>query len=162
MERLILKIDDVNVAKACVAFAEQLGLTVSPDTMSRITEGAYLSTGSKKYDINWIKNDAFAEKAALEADVDITDLLSGGYGYFIDSCLEAALTEDTEDTEDEISLVETNVPSNSVITALYNKVKAQRKAPSKYFLVFKNDAWVASTVSEGSYANLADAFTALN
>lgn len=159
MERLILKIDDVNVAKACVAFAEQLGLTVSPDTMSRVTLGAYLSTGSKKYDINWIKNDAFAEKAALEADVDIIPLVQGGYGYFIDSCLEAAFVEDAED---EVSLVETNTPSNDTIVALYNKVKNQRKAPSKYFLVFKNDTWVASTVSEGSYANLADAFTALN
>jgi hypothetical protein len=53
---------------------------------------------------------------------------------------------------------EENRPDNATINALFNKVKGQKKSPTKYYIVEKNGAWVASTSSDGSYGNLAELY----
>jgi hypothetical protein len=155
MERAIYHVDDLTIAQACVVFAETLGLNVEPDILSRLEEDQYLTTGSKNYDVNFIKNESFAVQKANEAGIFISSI-SEDVIDFIQSCL-VAKTESSED--DEISLVEVeNRPDNGTINALFHKVKNQKKSPAKYYIVEKNGAWVASTSSDGSYGNLAELY----
>jgi len=155
MERAIYHVDDLTIAQACVVFAETLGLNVEPDILSRLEEDQYLTTGSKNYDVNFIKNESFAIQKATEACVLISSI-SEDVIDFIQSCI-LAKAESSED--DEISLVEVeNRPDNGTINALFHKVKNQKKSPAKYYIVEKNGAWVASTSSDGSYGNLAELY----
>ena len=158
MQRTIFIIDDVNAATACVAFAEQLGLNVAPDTANGVFEGAYLTTNSKNYDVNWIKNDEFAIKKAKADDIEILPLLDH-VELFIAVCTNqyASVLE-----EDEVTLEDDNAPSEAIINALFLKVKNQKKSPAKYYLAFRNDAWVATTVADGAYSNLMDAYRSIN
>ena len=155
MERAIYYVDDLTIAQACVAFAETLGLNVEPDILSRLEEDQYLTTGSKNYDVNFIKNESFASKKATEDNLDILPITLS-VDDFIISCINAY---DDISENDEISLVEEeNRPDNATINALFNKVKGQKKSPAKYYIVEKNGAWVASTSSDGSYGNLAELY----
>ena len=154
MERAIFLVDNLTLAQACVAFAEQLGLNVEPEILSRLEENHYLTTGSKNYDVNFIKNESYASKKAEEAGIFIS-AISEDVIDFIQACI-VAKAESSED--DEISLVEENRPDNATINALFNKVKGQKKSPAKYYIVEKNGAWVASTSSDGSYGNLAELY----
>jgi hypothetical protein len=155
MERAIYHVDDLTIAQACIAFAETLGLNVEPDILSRLEKDQYLTTGSKNYDVNFIKNESFAIQKATEACVLISSI-SEDVIDFIQSCI-LAKAESSED--DEISLVEVeNRPDNGTINALFHKVKNQKKSPAKYYIVEKNGAWVASTSSDGSYGNLAELY----
>jgi hypothetical protein len=155
MERAIYHVDDLTIAQACVVFAETLGLNVEPDILSRLEEDQYLTTGSKNYDVNFIKNESFAIQKATEACVLISSI-SEDVIDFIQSCI-VVRPEANED--DEISLVEVeNRPDNGTINALFHKVKNQKKSPAKYYIVEKNGAWVASTSSDGSYGNLAELY----
>jgi hypothetical protein len=155
MERAIYYVDDLAIAQACIAFAETLGLNVEPDVLSRLEEDQYLTTGSKNYDVNFIKNEYFASQKAEEAGI-LFSSISEDVIDFIQSCL-VAKTESSED--DEVSLVEVeNRPDNGTINALFHKVKGQKKSPAKYYIVEKNGAWVASTSSDGSYGNLAELY----
>jgi hypothetical protein len=152
MEREIFLVDNLTLAQACVAFAEQLGLNVEPEILSRLENDHYLTTGSKNYDVNFIKNKSYADKKAKEAGIFIS-CISEDYIDFLQSCVVEA------ENDDEISLVEEeNRPDNATINALFNKVKGQKKSPAKYFIVEKNGAWVASTSSDGSYGNLAELY----
>jgi len=155
MKRAIYYVDDLTIAQACIAFAETLGLNVEPDVLSRLEEDQYLTTGSKNYDVNFIKNESFASKKATEDNLDILPITLS-VDDFIISCINAY---DDISEDDEISLVEEeNRPDNATINALFNKVKGQKKSPAKYYIVEKNGAWVASTSSDGSYGNLAELY----
>lgn len=154
MERAIFLVDNLTLAQACVAFAEQLGLNVEPEILSRLEENHYLTTGSKNYDVNFIKNESFAEKKAAEADIFIS-CISEDYIDFLQSCVTEA--ESMRD-EDEITLSdedEVNTPDSATISALYAKVKGQKKSPANYYITWRNDQWVATTSIEGAYGNLA-------
>lgn len=154
MERAIFLVDNLTLAQACVAFAEQLGLNVEPEILSRLEENHYLTTGSKNYDVNFIKNESFAEKKAAEADIFIS-CISEDYIDFLQSCVTES--ENKRD-EDEITLSdedEVNTPDSATISALYAKVKGQKKSPANYYITWRNDQWVATTSIEGAYGNLA-------
>lgn len=152
MERAIFYVDNLTLAQACVAFAEQIGLNVEPDLLARLEQGQYLTTASKNYDVNFIKNESFAEKKASEADIFISSI-SEDYIDFIQDCVNSH----EEASNDEILLndeVEINSPDSDTVTALYEKVKAQKKSPAKYYVTWRNDQWVATTSNEGAYGNL--------
>ena len=153
MTREIFYVDDINVAKACIAFAEQLNFSVSPN-IQNMEEGMYLTTGSKKFDVNWIRTEEFAaDKANM-----IFDLLEdGGVNDFIRNLVDA-YTPDTD--HDEVNLHEPEaelpqVPDADTICALYNKVRAQKKSPTRYHVTLKDGNWVATTTDAESYGNLA-------
>jgi hypothetical protein len=149
MERLILKVNDVTVANACISFAETLGLSTSSNIWD-IDNGNYLTTGSKNNDVDWIKNSDFAVKKANDANIDVYDLEDNVIAFII-TCFD----EYNNQNNDEVSLTEEeNIPDNDTIIALFNKVKAQKKSPSRYYVIYKNDAWIASTISDNSYGNL--------
>ena len=148
MERNVFLINDATLANACVAFAQQLGFTVTPD-IHLLSEGNYLTTGSKKYDINWIRNESFVNKKG-----DTVLDLNEDYSVFITNITETYL-DGLE--EDEVTLVdEVPTPDAATVKALFAKVKGQKKSPAKYYVTYKNDQWVATTNAEGSYGNLAD------
>lgn len=154
MERAIFLVDNLALAQACVAFAEQLGLNVEPEILSRLEEDHYLTTGSKNYDVNFIKNEEFANKKAAEADIFIS-CISEDYIDFLQSCVVEAegmkeMDEITLSDEDEV-----NTPDSATISALYAKVKGQKKSPANYYITWRNDQWVATTSLEGAYGNLA-------
>lgn len=154
MERAIFLVDNLTLAQACVAFAEQLGLNVEPEILSRLEENHYLTTGSKNYDVNFIKNESFAEKKAAEADIFIS-CISEDYIDFLQSCVTES---ENMREEDEITLSdedEVNTPDSATISALYAKVKGQKKSPANYYITWRNDQWVATTSLEGAYGNLA-------
>ena len=154
MERAIFLVDNLTLAQACVAFAEQLGLNVEPEILSRLENDHYLTTGSKNYDVNFIKNEEFADKKAEEAGIFIS-CISEDYIDFLQSCVVEA--ENMKD-EDEITLSdedEVNTPDSLTISALYAKVKGQKKSPANYYITWRNDQWVATTSLEGAYGNLA-------
>ena len=148
MERNVFLINDATFASACVAFAEQLGFTVTPD-IHLADEGNYLTTGSKKYDINWIRNESFVNKKGET----VRDLNDDFMVFILD--ITAAYLDSIE--EDEVTLEdEVSAPDTATVHALFAKVKGQKKSPTKYYVTFKNDQWVATTNAEGSYGNLAD------
>lgn len=148
MERNVFLVKNVELANACVAFAEHLGFTVTPD-IANISEGNYLTTGSKKYDINWIKNESFIAKKN-ETPLDLNE----DYSVFILNVTETYLDNLSDD---EVTLEEeVPTPDAATIKALFAKVKGQKKSPTKYYVTFKNDQWVATTNYDGSYGNLAD------
>lgn len=154
MERAIFLVDNLTLAQACVAFAEQLGLNVEPEILSRLEEDYYLTTGSKNYDVNFIKNQSFAVKKAAEADIFIS-CISENYIDFLQSCVTES---ENMREEDEITLSdedEVNTPDSATISALYAKVKGQKKSPANYYITWRNDQWVATTSIEGAYGNLA-------
>lgn len=154
MTREIFYVDDINVAKACIAFAETLGLTVASD-IHLLEEGMYLTTGSKKSDVNWIRKAEFAQK---KQDLIFSLLEDNCVGDFIGNVLEG-YTPDTD--SDEITLEEElPTPDNATICALYNKVKGQKKSPTRYHVTLKNGNWVATTSDAESYGNLAVLFVA--
>jgi hypothetical protein len=150
MTREIFYVDDINVAVACIEFAKTLGVSVS-DNIYNLEEGMYLTTGSKKFDVNWIRTAQFAEDKQPGV---ISNLLEdNGVSDFI-----AILLEDYNPESDEVTLEdEEEIPSPSadVIIALFNKVKSQKKSPKNYYVALKNDQWVATTSDDDSYGNLA-------
>lgn len=148
MTREIFYVDDINVARACIAFAEQLNCSVSPNICD-LEEGMYLTTGSKKFDVNWIRTEEFAaDKANM-----IFDLLEdSGVNDFIRNVVES-YTPDTD--HDEVNLHEPQVPDADTICALYNKVRSQKKSPTRYHVTLKDGNWVATTTDAESYGNLA-------
>jgi len=153
MERAIFYVDNLALAQACVTFAETLGLNVEDTILSRLEEGQYLTTASKNFDVNFIKNETFAVKKANEAGVGITPI-SQSFLSFIADCVDTAAENEAED---EVTLEEeVNVPDAATVAALFAKVKGQKKSPAKYYVTFKNDQWVATTNPEGSYGNLFD------
>ena len=79
MTREIFYVDDINVARACIAFAQQLNCSISPNICD-LEEGMYLTTGSDRFDINWIRREEYAaNKSSM-----IFDLLEdGGVNDFI-------------------------------------------------------------------------------
>lgn len=149
MTREIFYVDDINVANACIAFAEQLNFSVSPN-IHNMEEGMYLTTGSSKFDVNWIKTADFAN----DKQSTIFNLLEdGAFTEFISHIVEKYVP-DTDN--DEISLNdEVSTPDSDTICALYNKVRAQKKSPTRYFITLKDDNWVATTSDANSYGNLA-------
>lgn len=153
MTREIFYVDDINVAHACIAFAEQLNFSVSPN-ICNMEEGMYLTTGSDKFDINWIKNAEFAAKKSSM----IFDLLEdGGVNDFVRNLIDAYVP-DTD--HDEVNLHEPEaelpqVPDADTICALYNKVRSQKKSPTRYHVTLKDGNWVATTTDAESYGNLA-------
>ena len=153
MTREIFYVDDINVAHACIAFAEQLNFSVSPN-IENLEEGMYLTTGSKKFDVNWIRTDEFAAKESSM----IFDLLEdGGVNDFIRTMVDS-YTPDTD--HDEVNLHEPEaelpqVPDADTICALYNKVRGQKKSPTRYHVTLKDGNWVATTTDAESYGNLA-------
>ena len=153
MERAIFLVDNLTLAQSCVAFAKQLGLNVEPEILSRLEENHYLTTGSKNYDVNFIKNESFAVKKAAEADIFIS-YISEDYLDFIQSCVTES---ENMRKEDEVTLEdEDTTPDAATIRALFAKVKSQKKSPANYYVTLKNDNWVATTNSDGSYGNLAE------
>ena len=154
MERAIFLVDNLTLAQACVAFAEQLGLNVEPEILSKLEENYYLTTASKNYDVNFIKNESFAEKKANEADIFISSI-NEDYIDFIQSCV---IEANSMKEEDEILLSDEDeviTPDSTTISALHAKVKGQKKSPANYYIAWRNDQWVATTVSDGAYGNLA-------
>jgi hypothetical protein len=156
MTREIFYVDDINVAKACIAFAEQLNCSVSPNICD-LEEGMYLTTGSKKFDVNWIKTTEFAVK---KQDSIYALLEDNCVVEFISNILEG-YTPDTDN--DEVTLEEElPTPDADTICALYNKVKSQKKSPTRYHVTLKDGNWVATTTDAESYGNLAVLFVAQN
>jgi len=155
MTREIFYVDDINVAVACIEFAKTLGVSVS-DNIYNLEEGMYLTTGSKKFDVNWIKTAEFAKDKQPGV---ISNLLEdNGVADFINNLIDAYTPESDEvdlDDEEEIP-----TPSVETIVALYNKVKSQKKSPKNYFIALRVDSWIATTSVEGSYGNLALVYTA--
>jgi hypothetical protein len=156
MTREIFYVDDINVARACIAFAQQLNCSISPN-IQNMEEGMYLTTGSKKFDINWIRTEEFAaDKANM-----IFDLLEDdGVSDFMRNVLQS-YTPDTD--HDEVNLHEPEaelpqVPDADTICALYNKVRSQKKSPTRYHVTLKDGNWVATTTDDDSYGNLAMLF----
>lgn len=153
MTRAIFYVDNLPLAQACVAFAETLGLNVEPDILARLEEGQHLTTASKNFDVNFIKNEAFANKKANEANVLIKSI-EDSYLVFLNDCV---MTFDAQQAEDEVTLEEEiTAPDAATVAALFAKVKGQKKSPAKYYVTYRNDQWVATTNSEGSYGNLFD------
>jgi hypothetical protein len=153
MTREIFYVDDINVAHACIAFAEQLNFSVSPN-IENLEEGMYLTTGSKKFDVNWIRTDEFAAK---ESSMVFDLLEDGGVNDFVRNLIEAYVP-DTD--HDEVNLHEPEpelpqVPDADTICALYNKVRGQKKSPTRYHVTLKDGNWVATTTDAESYGNLA-------
>jgi hypothetical protein len=151
MERSIFLVDDLSIATACVAFAEQLGLNVEPEILLRLEEDQYITTSSKNYDVNFIKNESFAQKKASEADIFIS-LISEDYMDFIENCINE---HNSVSDEDDITLEDVRRPDDETVAALFAKVKNQKKSPAKYYVVDRNGSWVASTSADGAYGNLA-------
>jgi hypothetical protein len=154
MTREIFYVDDINVAHACIAFAEQLNFSVSPNICD-LEEGMYLTTGSKNFDVNWIRNDEYAAKQASGMVFDLLE--DGGVNDFIRSLVDAYVP-DTD--HDEVNLHEPEpelpqVPDADTICALYNKVRSQKKSPTRYHVTLKDGNWVATTTDAESYGNLA-------
>lgn len=151
MTREIFYVDDITVAVACIEFARTLGVSVS-DNIHNLEEGMYLTTGSKKFDVNWIKTAEFAEDKQPGV---ISNLLEdNGVVDFINNLIEDySPNSDVVDLEEE---EEEEIPSPSVetIIALYDKVKSQKKSPKNYYIALKNDKWVATTSDEDSYGCL--------
>jgi hypothetical protein len=153
MTRAIFYVDNLPLAQACVAFAETLGLNVEPDILARLEEGQHLTTASKNFDVNFIKNEAFANKKANEANVLIKSI-EDSYLTFLNDCV---MTFDARQIEDEVTLEEEVIsPDAATVAALFAKVKGQKKSPAKYYVTYRNDQWVATTNPEGSYGNLFD------
>jgi hypothetical protein len=153
MTRAIFYVDNLALAQACVAFAETLGLNVEPDILARLEEGQYLTTASKNFDVNFIKNADFANKKANEANVLIKSI-EDSYLIFLNDCV---MTFDAQQAEDEVTLEEeVTAPDAATVAALFAKVKGQKKSPAKYYVTYRNDQWVATTNPEGSYGNLFD------
>lgn len=153
MTRAIFYVDNLPLAQACVAFAETLGLNVEPDILARLEEGQYLTTASKNFDVNFIKNADFANKKANEANVLIKSI-EDSYLTFLNDCV---MTFDAQQAEDEVTLEEEiTAPDAATVAALFAKVKGQKKSPAKYYVTYRNDQWVATTNPEGSYGNLFD------
>jgi len=153
MTREIFYVDDINVAKACIAFAEQLNFSVSPN-IENLEEGMYLTTGSKKFDVNWIRTEEFAAK---ESSMVFDLLEDGGIFDFVRNLVDS-YTPDTD--HDEVNLHEPEVslpqvPDADTICALYNKVRSQKKSPTRYHVTLKDGNWVATTTDAESYGNLA-------
>lgn len=149
MTREIFYVDDITVAVACIEFARTLGVSVS-DNIHNLEEGMYLTTGSKKFDVNWIKTAEFAEDKQPGV---ISNLLEdNGVVDFINNLIED-YTPDSDvvdlDDEDEIP-----TPSVETIVALYNKVKSQKKSPKNYYIALRDDKWVATTSDDDSYGSL--------
>ena len=154
MTREIFYVDDINVARACIAFAQQLNCSISPD-IHKLEEDMYLTTGSDKFDINWIRRE---EYAATKSTMIFDLLEDGGVNDFIRNVVDAYVP-DTD--HDEISLHEPElpqVPDADTICALYNKVKGQKKSPTRYHVTLKDGNWVATTTDAESYGNLAMLF----
>jgi hypothetical protein len=153
MERAIFYVDNLALAQACVTFAETLGLNVEDTILARLEEGQYLTTASKNFDVNFIKNETFAVKKANEAEVHILTI-STSYDLFIANCVDTAAENEAED---EVTLEEEVIaPDAATVAALFAKVKGQKKSPAKYYVTYRNDQWVATTNPEGSYGNLFD------
>lgn len=153
MERAIFYVDNLALAQACVAFAETLGLNVEDTILERLEEGQYLTTASKNFDVNFIKNEAFATKKSNEAAVLIRHI-TDSYLVFINDCVNTAAENEAED---EVTLEEEVIaPDAATVAALFAKVKGQKKSPAKYYVTYRNDQWVATTNPEGSYGNLFD------
>ena len=153
MTREIFYVDDINVAHACIAFAEQLNFSVSPN-IENLEEGMYLTTGSKKFDVNWIRTEEFAAK---ESSMVFDLLEDGGIFDFVRNLIDS-YTPDTD--HDEVNLHEPEValpqvPDADTICALYNKVRSQKKSPTRYHVTLKDGNWVATTTDAESYGNLA-------
>ena len=158
MERQIFHVDNLSIALACAAFAEELGLNVEGGVRERLEEGMYLTTASKNHDVNFIKNESFALKKASEADINIYEI-SEYFNDFIINCV-SEFESNLETEDDEVSLVDDVVgPDGETVTALYNKVKSQKKSPRKYYVVWKNDQWVASTREDDAFGNLLDLYS---
>jgi hypothetical protein len=149
MTREIFYVDDITVAVACIEFARTLGVSVS-DNIHNLEEGMYLTTGSKKFDVNWIKTAEFAEDKQPGV---ISNLLEDNAVIdFINNLIED-YTPDSDvvdlDEEDKIP-----TPSVDTIIALYNKVKSQKKSPKNYYIALRDDKWVATTSDDDSYGSL--------
>jgi hypothetical protein len=155
MTREIFYVDDITVAAACIEFARTLGVSVS-DNIHNLEEGMYLTTGSKKFDVNWCKTEKFAKDKQPGI---ISNLLEdNGVVDFINNLIDAYTPESDEvdlDDEEEIP-----TPSVDTIVALYNKVKSQKKSPKNYFIALRDDRWIATTSDDNSYGNLALVYTA--
>ena len=151
MIRTISRIDNLKVAQGLVEFAKKLNLTITKD-IDNIFEGAYLTTSSPKFEVNWIRRDEYAAKKAKEARIAIYNLHADlAAEDFVGACLSAI-----PDVVDEVTL-DNDVPDDVVIK-LYNKIKSHKKAPSKYHVVFKNNTWTASTNPEGSLGSLSELY----
>ena len=153
MTREIFYVDDINVARACIAFAQQLNCSISPNICD-LEEGMYLTTGSKKFDVNWIRTEEFAAK---ESSMVFDLLEDGGIFDFVRNLIDS-YTPDTD--HDEVNLHEPEaelpqVPDADTICALYNKVRSQKKSPTRYHVTLKDGNWVATTTDAESYGNLA-------
>lgn len=152
MIRTISRIDNLKVAQGLVEFAKKLNLTITKD-INDIFEGAYLTTSSPKFEVNWIRRDEYAAIKAKEAGIAIYNLHGDlAAEDFVGACLSAV-----PDPVDEVTL-DNDVP-NDVVIKLYNKIKGQKKSPSRYYVVFKNDTWTASTNSEGSLGILSNLYS---
>jgi hypothetical protein len=158
MERQIFHVNNLSIALACVAFAEELELIVEGGVRGRLEEGHYLTTASTNHDVNFIKNESFALKKANEANIDIYEI-SEYFNDFIINCVNE-FESNLETEEDQVSLVDDVAgPDSETVTALYNKVKNQKKSPRKYYVVWKNDQWVASTKEDNAFGNLLDLYS---
>lgn len=158
MERIISRIDDANVANAIIEFAKTLGLSVAPD-IDEAGIGNYLTTGSKKHDLNWIRNTEFAKSKVdgniiwdLVEDNDFADIIGALVGEYKEN--HADNIDDSDDDDIELD----TTPSNDVIFNLYNKVKGQKKSPKNYNVVLRDGNWVATATGEVGYGNLASLY----
>lgn len=153
MTRGIFHVDDAAVAHALVAFAKTLGFTVS-NNIDEMTADNYLTTGSKKTDINWIRRPEFAANKQSEIFSLVGD---DAVHEFLAIVLEAHAAN----SDDEVNLLEPEVlaPDAATICALYNKVKGQKKSPTRYHVTLKDGHWVATTTDAESYGNLAVLWT---
>jgi hypothetical protein len=153
MTREIFYVDDITVAVACIEFARTLGVSVS-DNIHNLEEGMYLTTGSKKFDVNWIRTAEFADS---KQEVISNLLEDNGVIDFINNLIEDYTPDsDVVDLDDEDKIP---TPDVETIVALYNKVKSQKKSPKNYYITLRDDKWVATTSDDDSYGNLALLYT---
>lgn len=156
MERIISRIDDVKMAEAIIEFANKLGLSVAPD-IDEAGIGNYLTTGSKKHNLNWIRNKNFAENK-VDGDIiwtlcgsnDASDIVKALVEEYLDNHFDNNDIDDSDDDDVELD----TTPSTDVIFNLYNKVKGQKKSPKNYNVVLRDGNWVATATGEVGYGNL--------
>ncbi len=118
-----------------IEFLDENDISYDPD-LEESNYPRFVSIGtSKKYTVGTSKNfDIYLKKgfnsyAYVDSSNNASELCYGNVDNFIEAFFE---TEEEETGDDEITL--NSVPKD-VVVALYNKVKALKQSPAKYFVM---------------------------
>jgi hypothetical protein len=158
-------IGDKALLRACLGFADILGLSVDHDNLSRNTGEAISIGTSKKYKVAGNADPSFYSRkhGITPVLLDKTTALD-----FIQSVLDLVtiavpapvIEAEVEAEVDEITLNKYNHPA---INLLYAKVKGQKKSPKNYYVIDNNGEYSVTTDStRENLGNLAEIFAEIN